>query len=361
MPLIARVLDRARLDFAALDRIAVTIGPGSFTGLRVGIAAARGIALAAGKPAIGLSTLAAFAAPLIAADDTLPVVAAIDARHDHVYLQVFGPGGRTLVAPRIAPLREALRVSATGAPRIIGTAAQHAGGRMAGRRARRRAPSSSAPRARHRLGGAARRRRDRYRHAAEAALSARARCTAAGRCSIGPPMIGFISSLFTRGEPAMSEASARDAAAIAALHGASFRRGWSEQEVEGLLLDRHVIAHRARDGRNACRLHHVATGRGRGGNSFGCGCPPPARARPCAPTARSAFAPARRPWRAHRISGGRRAQRPGAPALPPRRISRSIPPPELLPRNWRFRSQLRWCCAAIWLERAIDSRLTGSI
>ncbi|MGC2824796.1 MAG: tRNA (adenosine(37)-N6)-threonylcarbamoyltransferase complex dimerization subunit type 1 TsaB, partial [Pseudolabrys sp.] len=111
MPLIARVLDRAQLAFAALDRVAVTTGPGSFTGLRVGIAAARGIALAAGKPAIGLSTLATFAAPFIAADDTLPVVVAIDARHDHVYLQVFGPGGRTVVAPRVAPLREALRVS----------------------------------------------------------------------------------------------------------------------------------------------------------------------------------------------------------------------------------------------------------
>ena len=47
----------------------------------------------------------------------------IDARHDHVYLQVFGPGGRTIVAPRIVPLREALRVAATGAPRLIGTAA----------------------------------------------------------------------------------------------------------------------------------------------------------------------------------------------------------------------------------------------
>jgi len=63
-------------------------------------------------------------------------------------------------------------------------------------------------------------------------------------------MIGFISSLFTRGEPAISEASARDASAIAALHGGSFRRGWSEPEVEGLLLDRHVIAHRALLGTN---------------------------------------------------------------------------------------------------------------
>ena len=123
LPLIARVMDRAGLEFAALDRIAVTTGPGSFTGLRVGIAAARGIALAAGKLAVGLSTLAAYAAPLVAADDTLPVVAAIDARHDHVYLQVFGPGGRTIVAPRLATLREALRVAATGVPRLVGTAA----------------------------------------------------------------------------------------------------------------------------------------------------------------------------------------------------------------------------------------------
>ena len=157
MPLIARVMDRAGLEFAALDRIAVTTGPGSFTGLRVGIAAARGIALAAGKPAIGLSTLAAFAAPLVAADDTLPVVVAIDARHDHVYLQVFGPGGRTIVAPRLATLREALRAAATGAPRLVGTAAEMlAAAWPAGER--RAAPGRRAPRARHRLGGPARRR-----------------------------------------------------------------------------------------------------------------------------------------------------------------------------------------------------------
>src|SRR5476651_461817 len=101
IPLIARVLDRAGLTFSEIDRIAVTTGPGSFTGLRVGISAARGIALATGKPAVGLSTLAAYAAPFIASDDTLPVVSVIDARHDHVYLQVFGPGGRTIVAPRL--------------------------------------------------------------------------------------------------------------------------------------------------------------------------------------------------------------------------------------------------------------------
>jgi tRNA threonylcarbamoyladenosine biosynthesis protein TsaB len=124
IPLIARVMDRARITFSDIDRIAVTTGPGSFTGLRVGIAAARGIALATGKPVVGLSTLAAYAAPLIAEDDSIPVVAVIDTRHDHVYMQAFGPGGRTLVTARLVPLREALRFAATGAPRLIGTGAK---------------------------------------------------------------------------------------------------------------------------------------------------------------------------------------------------------------------------------------------
>jgi ribosomal-protein-alanine N-acetyltransferase len=57
-------------------------------------------------------------------------------------------------------------------------------------------------------------------------------------------MLSILSNMFAR-EPALSEASGRDAAAIAALHGVSFARGWSEQEVETLMTDRHVIAHRA--------------------------------------------------------------------------------------------------------------------
>jgi [ribosomal protein S18]-alanine N-acetyltransferase len=55
----------------------------------------------------------------------------------------------------------------------------------------------------------------------------------------------FFARLFGRGEPILSEAGPRDAAAFAALHGASFRRGWSEDEFERLLLDRSVLAHRA--------------------------------------------------------------------------------------------------------------------
>jgi tRNA threonylcarbamoyladenosine biosynthesis protein TsaB len=116
-------MNEANIEFAELDRIAVTTGPGSFTGLRVGLAAARGIAMTAAKPAVGLSTLAAYAAPLIAQDDTTPVITVIDARHQHVYMQVFGAGGRTLVAPRIAPVRDAVRAAMQSSARIVGSAA----------------------------------------------------------------------------------------------------------------------------------------------------------------------------------------------------------------------------------------------
>jgi tRNA threonylcarbamoyladenosine biosynthesis protein TsaB len=130
VPLIARVMQRAELAFAAIDRVAVTTGPGSFTGLRVGISAARGIALSAGKPALCVSTLSAYAAPHLAEDTAIRVIAVIDARHDHVYLQVFGPGGRVIVAPRLAPLAEAVRAAADAPSRIVGSAALTVADRM---------------------------------------------------------------------------------------------------------------------------------------------------------------------------------------------------------------------------------------
>ncbi len=62
-------------------------------------------------------------------------------------------------------------------------------------------------------------------------------------------MLGFLTRLIPRRAPALSEAGTRDAAAIAALHARSFRRGWSEEEIEALLTDRQVVAHRAVAGR----------------------------------------------------------------------------------------------------------------
>src|ERR1700761_3088979 len=123
MPLIGRVMRRSGLAFAALDRIAVTTGPGSFTGLRVGLSAARGIALAAQKHVGGLTTLSAYAAPLIGEDGAHPIISAIDARHDHVYFQVVSGVGDALISPRVASIEEALEASRLGAKHLVVTAA----------------------------------------------------------------------------------------------------------------------------------------------------------------------------------------------------------------------------------------------
>src|SRR5947207_9222147 len=101
MPLIGSVMKQAAMAFSELDRIAVTTGPGSFTGLRVGIAAARGIALAAAKPAVGLSTLSTLAAPHVTARSDHVIIAAIDGRNEQVYFQVFAPNGVTIATPRL--------------------------------------------------------------------------------------------------------------------------------------------------------------------------------------------------------------------------------------------------------------------
>ncbi len=111
------------IRFASLDRIAVTTGPGSFTGLRVGLSAARGIALAANKPVVGLTTLTAYAAPVVSQNGEQPVISAIDARHDQVYFQVVSGNGSALIPPRIAPIDEALDAARFGAPHLVGNAA----------------------------------------------------------------------------------------------------------------------------------------------------------------------------------------------------------------------------------------------
>jgi tRNA threonylcarbamoyladenosine biosynthesis protein TsaB len=124
MPLLARVMKDAGVPFLALDRIAVTTGPGSFTGLRVGLSAARGIGVAANKPVVGLTTLSAYAAPVVSRNAGQPVISAIDARHDQVYFQVVSGDGSSLIRPRVAPIAEALAASHFGAPHLVGNAAR---------------------------------------------------------------------------------------------------------------------------------------------------------------------------------------------------------------------------------------------
>jgi tRNA threonylcarbamoyladenosine biosynthesis protein TsaB len=122
MPMIERAMKTADLPFGALDRIAVTVGPGSFTGLRVGISAARGLGLAADKPVVGVTTLSAFAAPFLS-EAGGPIISLIDARHEHVYMQVVGGDGAGLVRPCVVPIADVFAHAQHGAPRLVGNAA----------------------------------------------------------------------------------------------------------------------------------------------------------------------------------------------------------------------------------------------
>ena len=123
VPLIDRVVSRVEGGFSALSRVAVTVGPGSFTGLRIGIAAARGIGIACDIPVVGVSTLAALAAPLILKQSPDLVASAIDARHGKVYFAAFAPDGRTIVEPCVASAHEAARALGSGRVRLVGSGA----------------------------------------------------------------------------------------------------------------------------------------------------------------------------------------------------------------------------------------------
>jgi tRNA threonylcarbamoyladenosine biosynthesis protein TsaB len=123
MPMIERVMKQVDGGFTSLERVAVSIGPGSFTGLRIGIAAARAIGLAAEIPVVGVSTLSAYAAPLINAEESGVIAVGIDARHGAVFFQAFTAAGRTIVLPRVISLKEAGRAIGSGPVKLAGSGA----------------------------------------------------------------------------------------------------------------------------------------------------------------------------------------------------------------------------------------------
>jgi tRNA threonylcarbamoyl adenosine modification protein YeaZ len=101
VPMMTRVMDEAGLTYDALDAIAVTTGPGTFTGVRVGVSTARGLALATGLPLIGVTSLEVMAhmalEQLDKAPDTLGIV--VDARRGEVYMALFDCEGEIISDP----------------------------------------------------------------------------------------------------------------------------------------------------------------------------------------------------------------------------------------------------------------------
>ena len=120
-PMTREVMATAGLAFAQLDRIAVTVGPGSFTGLRVGLAFAKGLALALDRPCVGISVLEAMGRgrPGFAA-------ACIDAHRGQIYLQVF-IDGHAAMAPDVLPVETAaarlIELYAGGPAALVGSGA----------------------------------------------------------------------------------------------------------------------------------------------------------------------------------------------------------------------------------------------
>lgn len=87
MPLLARLREESKVDWSEIGLIAATVGPGSFTGVRIGLSAARGIALATGAPTVAVQSLEAIAAGIKPADPATPLLVALDSRRGDAYGQ----------------------------------------------------------------------------------------------------------------------------------------------------------------------------------------------------------------------------------------------------------------------------------
>ncbi len=120
VPMIGTTLAAAGLGLGDIDRIAVSIGPGTFTGVRIALSAARALALARGLPVVGVSTLDVLAD---AAGGVAPLLALIDARRAEVYARAYGPGGAPIGAPELVALDVLAARHAAAPPALIGSGA----------------------------------------------------------------------------------------------------------------------------------------------------------------------------------------------------------------------------------------------
>ena len=244
MPVIDAALDAAAVDLSAIGRIAVTTGPGSFTGIRVGVSAARGLALALGCECVGVCSLEALAARCATAD---PVLAVIDARREEVYAALFAAGMQTLVPPASMSARAAADLAAPAGVRLTGSGAPLVAELLPAARRSERILSAS----------------DTVDMGGSPALPPRGpvRSTARGRfiCaaptpgrrrispSHGRPDMSMISRFFARElEFEIFDMSDEDTHEAAALHSGRFRRAWSDEEIHALLVQEPVFGFVAR-------------------------------------------------------------------------------------------------------------------
>ncbi|MEW9806222.1 tRNA (adenosine(37)-N6)-threonylcarbamoyltransferase complex dimerization subunit type 1 TsaB [Mesorhizobium sp. ZMM04-5] len=123
MSVVEDALSQAGIGFPALERVVVAVGPGSFTGVRVGVAAARGFAMAMNIPAVGVTTLEAIAAEARERFGKTKVMAALDAGRGEINVALYDDAGAPLLEPVAVTLGEAARLASDHAPLVAGSAA----------------------------------------------------------------------------------------------------------------------------------------------------------------------------------------------------------------------------------------------
>ena len=128
MAVIAEALNAAATDYPGLGAIAVSVGPGSFTGLRVGVSTARGLALALKIPAIGVTTLEALAAEAATAFPGRVVLAALDAGREEIHAALYDKALVLTYGPAVTTLPEATALAMDNSAVLAGTAAAQVAG-----------------------------------------------------------------------------------------------------------------------------------------------------------------------------------------------------------------------------------------
>lgn len=126
LPMVEAVRRQAGIGFQDLDLIAVTVGPGTFTGVRVGLAAARALALVHNLSVLGVGTLELLARPAVLTGARAGgggIIAAIDARRGELYAQVFDGTGAALTEAAAGPADQFTMPPGLAPGRIVGTGA----------------------------------------------------------------------------------------------------------------------------------------------------------------------------------------------------------------------------------------------